>query len=230
MSRLRAEDGTTLMEVLIAVTVGFVVLAATLGLLDSTLRLSGGVMAKTDAMQRGRLAMDRVTQQLRSQVCLDLTTAAVVPGATSNSITFYADFADGGVARAPDKRTLAFNPSTGNITETVWKGKIAPDGKFTYNDPPLQNLVLENAALEGGKAFMRFYAYEETGNPPRLDSTLQLTTPLDAAAAARVARIDVAFASRPTGAKTGKDAVNIEDRVSVRHADPNLSVPDPLCV
>ena len=61
MSKLRAEDGMTLMEMLVAVTISFVVLAATMGLLSSTLRLTGGLMSKTDAMQRGRLAMDRVT-------------------------------------------------------------------------------------------------------------------------------------------------------------------------
>ena len=88
MSRLRAEDGMTLTEVLIAATTSFVLLAAVLGLLDNTVKLSSGAMQKTDAMQRGRLAMDRVTQPLRSQVCLDLTTPAILPGATADSVTF----------------------------------------------------------------------------------------------------------------------------------------------
>jgi len=75
IARLRQEEGFTVMEVLIATLVGFVVLAAAMGLLESTVRLNTGVMGKTDAMQRGRLAMDKITQQLRSQVCLDLAPA-----------------------------------------------------------------------------------------------------------------------------------------------------------
>ena len=47
MSRFRAQDGMTLPEVLVAATVGFIVLAATLGLLESSVRLNTGVMAKT---------------------------------------------------------------------------------------------------------------------------------------------------------------------------------------
>jgi hypothetical protein len=238
VTRLRSEDGMTLPEVLIAATVGFIVLAATLGLLESTLRLSGGVMSKTDAMQRGRLAMDRVTQQLRSQVCLDLSTPAIVKDSTADSVTFYSDFGSN-PATPPSKRTLTFDPATGDITETVWAGAGPAGGPYTYNGTPRRNLILENAARQQRKLpdgtqvdvpFLSFYAFEETGTPPRLDATATLAPPLDDAESARVARIDVAFSARPTGAKNDQHAVHVEDRVAVRHADPNLTVPDPMCV
>ncbi len=230
MTRLRDEAGTTLPELLIAVTVGFVVLAATLGLLDSTLRLSGGVMSKTDAMQRGRLAMDRVTQQLRSQVCLNLTTPAVVPGATADSVTFYSDFGSGAPGSTPDRRTLTFDPASGTIAETVTEGSGPAGGPYDFSAAPRPNLILENAARSGTEAFLTYFAYQQTGTPPRWEAAKVLTPPLDAAEAARVARIDVAFTSRPTGARDGRDGVVLEDRVAVRHADPNLTVPDPICV
>jgi len=35
---------------------------------------------------------------------------------------------------------------------------------------------------------------------------------------------------RPTGAKNDKQAVSVSDQIVARHADPNLSVPDPACV
>jgi hypothetical protein len=239
MSRLRGEDGMTLAEVLIAATVGFIVIAGTLGLLESTMRLSGGVMAKTDAMQRGRLAMDRVTQQLRSQVCLNLTTPAIEAGATADSVTFYADFKDGAVAEAPSKRTLTFDAATGNITESVLTGAAgAAPGTWVYLTAPKKSVVFENAARQVKKVagvdtpvpFLSYYAYEQTGAPPVLRTTQVLAPPLTAAQAARVARIDIAFAARPTGARNGKDSTDIEDQITVRHADPNLTVPDPMCV
>lgn len=238
MRRLRAQDGMTLPEVLIAATAGFVVLAATLGLLQSTLTLSHDAMQKTDAIQRGRLAVDRVQQQLRSQVCLNLTTPAIVPGATADSVTFYSDFGSGDPNGIPDRRTLSFDPATGAIVETMVPGVRGADGTVTHAGTALQNLVLENAARQTKKVgtvttdvpFFRYYAFERTGNPPRLAATEELAPPLGAAAAARVARIDVAFAVRPTNTASGEHATNVEDRVSVRHADPNLTVPDPMCV
>ena len=46
-----------------------------------------------------------------------------------------------------------------------------------------------------------------------------------------MARIEIRFKALPTGDKTtSKQAVNITDQIMARHADPNLSVPDPACV
>jgi type II secretory pathway pseudopilin PulG len=238
MSTLRREDGMTLAEMLVAVTISFVVLAATMGLLSSTLRLNGGVMSKTDAMQRGRLAMDRITQELRSQVCLNLTTPAILTGATADSVTFYSDFGPGDLTKAPTKRTISFDPTTGNITEAAILGTGAA-GAWTYTGTPVRHVIFENAVRQrrtvNGVAqdvpFLRYFAYEETGTPPVLRTSQELAPPLtDPAKAARVARIEVAFGARPTGAKDDTNATDVEDQVTVRHADPNLTVPDPMCV
>jgi len=238
MSRFRAQDGISLAEVLIAATIGFIVIAGTFGLLESTFRISGGVMAKTDAMQRGRLAMDRVTQQLRSQVCLNLTTPAIVAGATADSVTFYADFGSGELPKPPSRRTLTFSTTTGHITEAVVEGVGVAPGPYTYDTTPTRSVVFENVARQTKVVagvtqpvpFLSYFAYETSGTPPVLRTTQVLTPPLNAAQAARVARIDIAFAARPTGARNGKDSTDIEDQITVRHADPNLTVPDPMCV
>jgi Tfp pilus assembly protein PilW len=237
MNRLRAEDGFTLAEVLVAVTIGFIVLAATMGLLESTLRLSGGVVAKTDAMQRGRLAMDRVTQELRSQVCLNLTTPAILGGkvATADSVTFYSDFGTGDLNVPPKKRTIAYNAATGMITDTIVEGAGDPGGPYTYNGTPSRQVLFEGASrvvkADGSTVpFLQYFAYQETGTPPVLRTSQVLAPPLDDAPAARVARIEISFNARPTGAKDSKNATDIVDQVTVRHADPNLTVPDPMCV
>ena len=236
MSRLRSQEGFTLAEMLIAATVGFVVLAATLGLLDSTLRLDNGVMAKTDAQQRGRLAMDRITQELRSQVCLNLTTPAIVPvKSTADSVTFYSDFGSN-VKKPPILRTITFNNTTGEITESAVLGKGPDGGPFTFTDPPTNSVIFQGAtrvveADNSVRPFLRYYAYQTVGGV--LGTTQELTPPLTAAGAstvARVARIEISFTARPTGAKNNTNATDIKDEISVRHADPNLTVPDPQCV
>ena len=38
------------------------------------------------------------------------------------------------------------------------------------------------------------------------------------------------FVARPTGADNDDKGVNLTDQIMVRHADPNLSVPDPKCI
>jgi hypothetical protein len=239
MRRLRSEAGMTLMEVLSAATVGFVVLAGVLGLLESSVRLNTGVMAKTDAMQRGRLAMDRVTQQLRSEVCLDLDHPAILANATANSVTFYADFSNASGLTQPQKRTLALDPATGKITSLIYRTAVAPPAKPLPTDYPATTtsgeLVLENTTLQKTPAgvdipFLKYFAYQQVGVPPHPEATMPLPVPLDDAEAARVARIEIAFTARPTGAKDSKNAVAITDQIAVRHADPNLAVPDPACV
>jgi hypothetical protein len=236
MSRLRNEDGFTLMEVLTVMTVGIVLLGAILGLLESTVRLNTGVLAKTDAMQRGRLAMDSLTQQLRSQVCFDWNTSAIIQGSDANSVTFYSDFTAGG--NQPVKRTLRFDQATGRILSLRYLPPNPLPNPFTpdkYPGTPTSiNLVLENAARQWDPVknqavpFLRYFAYKDVGGVMKAED--ELTPPLDDAEAARAARVEIAYVSRPTGAKDDKKAVNLSDQVMARHSDPNLAVPDPKCV
>jgi Tfp pilus assembly protein PilV len=231
MTRLRSQEGFTLPEVLIAGVIGFVVLAATMGLLTSTLRLGSGISAKTDAMQRGRVALDNITQQLRSQVCLNRDTPAVLANGNENSVTFYADFSDGSGATPPMKRRLEFDATSSSIRAFTYTSTATPPTATSWPASPNRaGVVLENAVLQPGKPFLTYYAYQ------RIDGELSpeyqvLPPPLSPEEAARVARIDVTFAARPTGVRDAdKHAVNINDRVLVRHADSNLKVPDPVCI
>ncbi len=218
---MRREDGFTLVEVLVAATLGFVVLAATLGLLESTTRFSTGVLAKTDSMQRGRLALDRITQVMRSQVCPDLDTPAVSATSTATAITFYSDLNnEAGVTR----RRLDF--ASGDIRETTY----APTG----TTPTGAAIVLENVSpyvdeFAQSIPYLRYFAYQPVGSPPRPVTSLELKPPLTVAQAARVARIEIAFVARPVNASTNEDGIVLLDQVTARHADPNLSVPDPVC-
>ena len=235
MSRFRNQDGFTVMEMLMAVTVGFVVLTATLGLLDSSVRLNVGLMSKTDAMQRARLGMDMVTQDLRSQVCLDYDNAAVISG-TDNEITFYGDFTESGTR--PVKRRLAFDPTKGTITSYAYANNTAPlplkPADFPTS-PTRTNLVLEavqnqfNLTLNQTVPFFTYYANRKDPADGIYKPNEKLTTPLSVDDIKRVARIEVAFVARPTGAKDAKRAVNLSDQIMVRHLDPNVSL-DPKCV
>jgi hypothetical protein len=246
MSRLRQEAGMTLMELLTAVTIGMIVMLGMFALLDNTVRMNTNAMAKTDAMQRGRLAMDVMTQELRSQVCLDnLAGPAIVPNVTNaTTIEFYSDFSEGDGTVPPTKRRLQYDPVTGDVTTAVWMTNVLEPrpGDFPVA-PANRQMRLENIALQkdaGGNTipFLRYYAYRWVGNPARPEASLELVPPIDANEARRVARIDVTLMSQPLGANDRTKGVNLTDQVMARHSDPNLAkwdvanptLPDPRCV
>ena len=176
MRRLRDESGMTLMEVLVASTVGMVVLLAMFAMLDSTVRMNTGVMSRTDSMQRGRVAMDVLTQELRSQVCLVDLTPAIVPGSDNNSVSFYSDFSEGDGVEPPTKRKLTYDPATGNIRTDIYAATAAgAAGRAVLGQPhDDQRPARERQAREDRRnqniPFLRYYAYEwvgETRTGPR---------------------------------------------------------------
>jgi hypothetical protein len=245
VSRLREEAGMTLMELITAITVGMIVMLAMFALLDNTVRMNTNAMAKTDAMQRGRLAMDTMTQELRSQVCLDnLAGPAIVTGATSTQVEFYSDFSEGDGTVPPTKRRLKYDPATGDVTTAIWMTNVLEPRPSDFPVAPNNTQMrLENVALQkdaGGNTipFLRYYAYRWVGDPPRPEASLELVPPLDANEARRVARIDVTLMAEPLGADDRTKGVNLTDRVMARHSDPNLAkwdtanptLPDPRCV
>jgi hypothetical protein len=235
MSRLRRNDGFTVMEMVMAMTIGMVVLAATFTLLDSSVRLNSGVLAKTDAMQRGRQGMDTITQQLRSQVCLDYAHSAVIAGATASTVSFYADFTEKGTR--PVKRTITFDTTKNQIRSARFDPPpgVTPLLDTSYGTTPtttqnvLENMRQQVDANNQPVPFLKYYAYATPG-AGELVADQVLNPPLTAAQAARVARIEISYLALPTGSKDLKKGVNLTDQIMARHADPNLSVPDPNCI
>ena len=111
-ARLAAEDGFTLTELMVACAVGMIVILAATNLLDSSGRASGSVLDRVDGNQRGRVAMEQITQRLRSQVC-PVDGATPVLYGDGNQVTFYADLStrtDG--LFQPEVRRLRFVPSS----------------------------------------------------------------------------------------------------------------------
>lgn len=132
--RLGDESGMSLVELLVTVMIGMIVLLTLGNLLDATGRASAEVHDRVDAVQRGRVAMEQITQRLRSQVCLNTSLPAVVY-ATGDDILFYTDLVDPAAADfSAEARRLRFVPGAsgqnGSIVEDVW------DTVVIKPDPP----------------------------------------------------------------------------------------------
>jgi prepilin-type N-terminal cleavage/methylation domain-containing protein len=210
------ERGFSLTELLVAMFIGMIILLAAFMLLDRSFSASGQVADRSEALQRGRLAMDLITRQLRSQVCVG-NTVPIVSG-TDNAVTFYADMSDG--STPIKKRTLSYDTITDTITESVVPGAgTYPALTFTGAATSVPLLTKVDQILDGTppttpRPIFRYYGYTVGGTSGALDP---LSTPLSAASLSRVALIKVGF--RSFAARTvmnDKDSAVLEDDVYVR--------------
>jgi prepilin-type N-terminal cleavage/methylation domain-containing protein len=228
MRRLRAHDGFTLPELLVAMTIAMVVSLAAFSLIEFVMKQTGQATGRIDATQRGRTAMETITRQLRSQVCLPSGTPSMV-NRTGNltdaaNVSFFVDFGDGSdPTKAPDLHTLSFDAANQQILETdIVGGKNAnPVTDLPYSGTPVKKpLLTDVVGLADGTPVFRYYAYDGTA----------LTPPISAANLKKIAQIKVAFMALPSRAKpNARGSVVFQDQIFVRDVDPNVAIPNPTC-
>jgi prepilin-type N-terminal cleavage/methylation domain-containing protein len=229
-ARLRDQRGFTLVELLVATSVGIVIVLAMFNLVDSSTRASANVEDRVDAVQRGRAAIEQITQRLRSQVCLGEGIAAITE-AKDDSITFYAQLS--GDTFSPERRQISF--TGGSITESVWYGTGTPPN-MTYPEAPtytrsmVRDIARATDPASGAEIpVFRYFAF--VGNDPAKPS-LKLQTPLVPADMARTVKIEVTFDARP-GRRAGQGNridTTFGNEVFVRTADPTEPTKSPLCL
>jgi type II secretory pathway pseudopilin PulG len=227
LARLRSERGFTIVEVLVAASVGSLVMIGIFDLLDTSLKQSTGVNSRIDSTQRGRTAMETLTRELRSQVCFSpnggTTPAVSLTYADPYKVTFYAF--NGTTSFRPDRRTLLWDTNSDSLKETVEPGVGTPVTSFgtastrtiaTNIKPPPQGAV-------SGPVFQ----YYKTGG------TQLSTTPLSATDLPLVGLIKIRFKTNTgvVGNTSGNTYTSYESQVFVRTADPNglAGSTDPDC-
>lgn len=255
-ARLSEERGMTLVELLVSVSIGIVVLLATFDLVDASTRASAEVQDRVDAVQRGRVAMEQITQRLRSQTCLPDETVlderpAVVYG-DEDEVRFYTDLvADSAEALgdfSPEARSLRFEDlggGEGRIVESVWE-TLADPPSTTFAGPPTRTRVVlasmgrsdedEPAGQNGeGRAvgdpvpIFRYYTF--VGDDPATPSLL-LQTPVSDADRQTVVKVALSFDARPTRGPNTRAALDttFETDVFVRTANPLDPSRSPECL
>jgi prepilin-type N-terminal cleavage/methylation domain-containing protein len=238
--RVHASDerGFTLVEMLVAMSIGVVILLAAFTLLDRSFSTSAQIADRQEGLQRGRQAMELMTRQLRSQVCVVVPPATTysppVAAATDTSVTFYGSLSESGTS--VEKRTLTFSSTgTGSITQNVITGTpntVYPQMAFTGTGTTTTLLTDVKQAQTGTPAtnlpVFRYYRYK--AGAPAGDLEL-LNTPLATADLARVALIKVAFrsyAARPIS--KDNDASQLENDVYIRISDSSELQETPQCI
>jgi type II secretory pathway pseudopilin PulG len=225
--RLSEEEGFTLTELLVAMLVGIIVLMAAFLLIDRATSVSNEISDRQDAVQRGRHAMELLTRQIRSQVCLGNATEPITFG-DPNRVTFYADLSDG--SKNVERRTIEYDPATKMITEKIYPGSgIYPTLTFPAT-PAKTDTILTKAELVTSPAtpFLRYYAYDPNGGPGAMR---ELPTPLSATDAPLVVMVKVAFVAMPERTiPRNRDSTTFYNDIYVRLANPTVPTQGPRCL
>jgi prepilin-type N-terminal cleavage/methylation domain-containing protein len=240
----RTDAGFTLPEVLVALIISMIVAGAALTILNVTMTNAGEIEQRVDSTQRGRMLMDTVTRQLRSQICMTTdvppirqTSAGTSGGNYTESVSFYADLTDGRAnPLAPELRTLAYDGNARTLTETVQPGSGAVPG-VTYGAASSVRIIGTNVVRDvdaAGNPLPIFSYYGFTAATPTVPATPTLalpgSMPLNDANVKMVAKVGVRFRMVATGRKNAtRTSTVFSDDVYVRAADPNDPAPIPTC-
>jgi prepilin-type N-terminal cleavage/methylation domain-containing protein len=223
------QSGFTLVELLASMMIGLIVLMAAFLLLDQATSVSKEVANRQEALQRGRIAMETIVRDLRSQVCLGDETEPITV-AQNDKVTFYIDLSDG--SKDIQQRTIRYEPTEKRLYEDIYIGTgVYPE--LVFNTISETRLLASNVEriLDNGvpRPIFRYYAFNLGGAPGDLEGPLP--TPLVPNDAIRTVLVKIGFSVNPDrlSPKT-REATSVESDVYVRIADPSRPVEGPQCL
>ncbi len=188
LGRAGHQDGFTLIELMVTITLSMIVLLALTGLIDTGGQARARLSDKTETVQRMRNGMDRITRVLRTQVCADTATPPLI-SATASAVSFYSETsttADNSAFR-PRKVELAYDTSDGgSVVQKVYEPTNAASPWSYPGTPTRTNTLIDNVAADAGgsSAIFRYYSFSALDTP--------LALPLD-----------TSLFSRPTAGQLG---------------------------
>ena len=176
MSRVRKDErGFTLIELLVTMSVGMIVMAGILGLLDMTLRGSTTSLGRTHAVREGRGAIDRVGQELRLASCPD--TGSAVISADGDTVSYYVarPLSNPQLAPVVERHTLTYTAANGTIALTVSPGTGTPP---VWSGTPSRRAILGTGLSRTGTTpIFQYLSYDA----PDASAMSLITAPVPAA-------------------------------------------------
>lgn len=226
---LSGEAGFTLVELMMTMVIGTLILGSAMMITIRAQVHNGEVANRTDATQRGRLAIEKMVQLLRSQVCSSASSYPVT-AASATSITFYSDLTSG--TSPVYRHTLSYDPATKRLTDVSILGSTTDPQTFTAT--PKSTVLATDIVPNGTNSILRYYGYPATAPATgTLEPNVELIpggTGLTATDVGKIARIDVDFLAQGATRTTNRIKAEMQDQVFVRLADPNSSTTfNPSC-
>jgi prepilin-type N-terminal cleavage/methylation domain-containing protein len=231
VTRLRDARGMTLVEMMIAMVVAVIISLGAFALIDFSMRRSADIAGRVDADQRGRVAMDLITRQLRSQVCQPSGTPPMVNSATNPTDATHASFFvdltnDSDPTVAPQLHTLTYDAAKLQIVESDWTATVPSDPSVdpTYSGSPTTRVLLTDVRPIPGVPMFSYFAF---------GSTAPMAVPVAATNLGDISSIAVNLRVTPSRAPATvadpSGSIDFKNQVTVRLVDPNADDPHPQC-
>ncbi|MCW2993492.1 MAG: prepilin-type N-terminal cleavage/methylation protein [Conexibacter sp.] len=208
--RLRDERGFSLIELLVAMALGSLVLTAVMTVFTTGIAATSKIGDRVDSGSRARIAMDRITTLLDSQVCLrnsgDSTTQPAIPpivgpSSTGTSVTFYADLS--GASDTPSKYTITYDATAKTLTESKYAGAGALPN-VTFAATPTTTVLTDAVQPVGTDPIFTYFVFSS-------DGTVNEAAPVTPSATnqLQIVRVGVKFQANSARTKTGDSSRSI---------------------
>lgn len=227
--RIRSDQsGFSLIELLVAMALGSIVLTALMTLFINGVTGSVRVSDRVEALQRGRITMDRVVTLLNSQICLlnpDGTGQPPILDGQNNQVTFYATL--GVVDSNPTIYRLRYDSATKQMIEDQFL-PVPSGGAVTYPTypatPNTSRIIGTNILpTTAGTPIFKYLQFITTAGPTLgMVDTTPLTTPLTSTSQFASVRMTISFVTQPehtTGTTNDLRATSLDGVATVGSAN-----------
>jgi type II secretory pathway pseudopilin PulG len=217
--------GFTLMELVVAMSLGIVVLLAAFTVIDRSWSASKKVSDREDALQRGRIALELMTRELHSMTCAGQTAPVAV--AKDNEVDFYAYMGDptSGGSTNPDLHKVVYGTSSnGTITDSAYAvTDMTTTPPTVSGTASYSRRLLANVGQISTTPFFSYYTFDPSaaqGSGTFLQLSTNGGTGLTSTDLAKVVKVAINFKSLPTGNVVNPPTTNFQDDVFWRAVDP----------
>jgi hypothetical protein len=224
--QLRDDDGFSLIELLVAMSVGMLVVLAAFSVLDMSISTQSSATDRIETVQRGRSTMNETSRVIRSHTCLGDTKPGIVE-ATGTSLRLHSAVGPErlvpGFQRIHDRR-LVYDGSARTLTLQQFDGTDASTPRsVTFSGAVSSSRVIgQHIRLDGAIPLFRYYTFQ--GTPATA------TLPLDPGGGAlsetdrqRIVRIEVRFLVRTRDSAASTKYSLFTNSFWIRTADPNAT-------
>jgi type II secretory pathway pseudopilin PulG len=226
MSRLRHdESGFTLVELLVTLSIGMVIMAAILGLLDLSVRSSASSLGRQQAVRDARAAADRIGQELRLASCP--ATGTAIMSATDDSVSYYVSRPQSDYRLAPvvERHTLTYDATGGTVTLTVSprSGTATP---IVWSATPSRTTTLASGlSRTGSQPIFEYRGYDA----PTDSVTTAIAAPVDAASFRSIAQVRLTFTALGAYPSAEQGSSRFQSTIALRTDDPSDQDNTPEC-
>jgi prepilin-type N-terminal cleavage/methylation domain-containing protein len=162
---LRAEDGFTLIELVVTIAVASVVLAALFMISETTSTQTSLEFSRVDATSRTETAIENLENELHSACVADAT--PILAGSTATTLMFVSQYGSE-AAVEPVEHVVTFNASARTLTdaqyaETGYTTDSSGQTVYTFSSTPISGSTktLTNVSQTGSTPVFQYFAFQE---------------------------------------------------------------------